>query len=178
MLAPISPYLQPYNIALPDPHIGPNLIPPDGNVSSSQQAKYFSNLITLHLQPSPTSEHESTGNSQKEDTNSTKTKIYHPLDYATNTRSHLPEIDPIPKYFQLPTLIDPSTDDRDELYTSAITHQAELLRWYYRLVHLSFKTLRLLVNFRVILYHLRGVHPPKCAPCMFRATTKKNWQTK
>ena len=122
VLRQLPPYLQPTSIACPDPHIVPTLIPPDDHLSSSQHAEDCSNLIAPQPQPSPTSEHESTENSQDKDTNSTKTKIYNPLDYATDTRTHLSAIDPITEHFQLTTLTDPSTADRDELDTSAITH--------------------------------------------------------
>ena len=100
--APTSPYLQPSNRARPDLHIGTKLIPPDDHLSSPQQAEDYSNLIAPQPLPSPNSEHESTENNQDEDTNSTKTEIYHPPDYTTDTRSHLPIIDPITEYFQLP----------------------------------------------------------------------------
>ena len=113
-----------------------------------------------------------------EDIDSNTMKICHPLDYATDPRSHLPTIEPITEYFKLPTLEDPSTEDTDEHETSAFTHQAELLRLHYCLAHVSFKTLRLLINLRIIPYHLREVHPPKCASYMYVAMTKKNWRAK
>ena len=105
-------------------------------------------------------------------------KIYHPPDYAIDPRSHLPEIDPITEYFKFPTLEDTSIEDTDEHDISAITHHAELLRWYYRIVVLSFKTRRLLTNLRIIPYHLREFHLPKCTSCMYGVMTKENWRTK
>ena len=111
----------------------------------------------------------------KEDTNSNKLEISQPPSYAADTRSHLPTFHPITEYFQFPTLTDPCSEEREELDPSVITpQQAELLRWHYRLDHLSFKILRLLANLRIIPYQLRDVYPLKCASCMYGAMTKKN----
>ena len=67
-------------------------------------------------------------------------------------------------------------DDEDNL--TAISPQADLLRWHYRLGHASFHRLRLLALLGILPRRLASVQPPKCAGCMFGALTKRPWRTK
>ena len=55
---------------------------------------------------------------------------------------------------------------------------AELLRYHYRLGHLSFSKLRLLAKLGEIPRALADVVPPKCAGCLFGAMTRVKWRTK
>ena len=56
--------------------------------------------------------------------------------------------------------------------------QAELLRWHYRLGHLSFARLRILALLGIIPRRLIHVKSPKCAGCIYGAMTKRPWRTK
>ena len=66
----------------------------------------------------------------------------------------------------------------DEETITAISPQAELLRWHYRLGHHSFKRLQLLALLGVIPRQLAKVKPPKCAGCLYGSMTKRPWRTK
>ena len=66
----------------------------------------------------------------------------------------------------------------DEELMSATTIKGELLRWHYRLGHLSFNKLQALAKLRVLPYKLSSIRPPKCACCMYGAMTKKPWRSK
>ena len=84
-----------------------------------------------------------------------------------------PDPPPVIDQFPLPTMPTQVDEAADDLATSAMTPQAELLRWHYRLAHRSFKILRLLVCLRIIPYHLRLVKPPKCTCCMYGNMTRQ-----
>ena len=56
--------------------------------------------------------------------------------------------------------------------------QAELLRWHYRLGHLSFNKLKVLCMLGILPRKLANVQPPKCASCIYGAMTRKPWRTK
>jgi hypothetical protein len=60
----------------------------------------------------------------------------------------------------------------------AADNQAELMRWHYRLGHLSFPKLKQLALNGKIPKKLAKVFPPKCAGCLFGAMTKLPWQGK
>ena len=68
-------------------------------------------------------------------------------------------------------------DDEDEPL-AADTPQAELLRWHYRLGHISFARLRILALLNVIPRKLLHIKAPKCAGCAYGAMTKRPWRTK
>eukprot|EP00957_Ditylum_brightwellii_P087586 6667588-Ditylum_brightwellii.AAC.1 len=60
----------------------------------------------------------------------------------------------------------------------AIIDRAELLRWHYRLGHLSFYKLQTLAKQGVIPKRLAHLHHPKCAGCIYGSMTKRAWRTK
>jgi hypothetical protein len=62
-------------------------------------------------------------------------------------------------------------DDSERL--AAASPQAELLRWHNRLGHTSFAKLKLMSDLGILPRRLASVQPPKCAWCIFGATTKK-----
>jgi len=64
-------------------------------------------------------------------------------------------------------------DDTDERLLSADNPQAELLRWHYRLGHISFARLRILALLGTIPRKLIHAKTPKCAGCMYGAMTKR-----
>jgi hypothetical protein len=61
---------------------------------------------------------------------------------------------------------------------AAANPQAELLCWHYGLGHTSFAKLKLMYALGILPRRLSSVHPPKCAGCIFGATTKRPWRTK
>ena len=67
-------------------------------------------------------------------------------------------------------------DDEDRL--SAVSPEAELLRWHYRLGHMSFKRIRLLALVGILPKYLANIKPPKCAGCIYGAMTKRPWTTR
>lgn len=77
-----------------------------------------------------------------------------------------------------------SVSDVEKLYDeqktsiSASSPEAELMRWHYRLGHVSFQKLRAMALLGIIPKHLAKVKPPVCAGCLYGAMTKKPWRTK
>jgi hypothetical protein len=69
-------------------------------------------------------------------------------------------------------------DDTDERLLAADNPQAELLRWHYRLRHISFTRLCILALLGTIPRKLIHAKTPKCAGCMYGAMTKQPWRTK
>jgi len=55
---------------------------------------------------------------------------------------------------------------------------AELMRYHYRLGHLSFQKLQLLARIGEIPRALADIKPPACSGCLFGAMTKTPWRTK
>ena len=72
----------------------------------------------------------------------------------------------------------PEREPDEEFDLAAANPQAELMRWHYRLGHLSFPKLKLLAQLGEIPKRLANVHPPKCAGCIFGAMTKVAWKGK
>ncbi len=60
----------------------------------------------------------------------------------------------------------------------AANEQAKLMRWHYRLGHLTFPKLKQLALKGKIPKKLANMLPPKCAGCLFGAMTKLPWQGK
>ena len=56
--------------------------------------------------------------------------------------------------------------------------QAELLRWHYRLGHLSFKTIRAMAANGTLPKRLLDCQVPKCSSCMYGKLHRKPWRTK
>ena len=69
----------------------------------------------------------------------------------------------------------PSNDVVDQAAPEADDKQAELIRWYYHLGHLSLDRLLLLAKLGEIPKYLTEIKPPTY---LFWAMTKKPWQTK
>ena len=68
--------------------------------------------------------------------------------------------------------------EREEEELSASTSYAELLRWHYRLGHMSFHKLKAIARLGIIPRRLANVENPKCASCYFGKMTKHPWRTK
>jgi hypothetical protein len=81
---------------------------------------------------------------------------------------------------QGPLTFDPSslTKEAEDVKLSAADKQAKLMRWHYRLGHLTFPKLKQLAFDGKIPKKLAKVLPPKCAGCLFNAMTKHPWQGK
>ena len=63
-------------------------------------------------------------------------------------------------------------------HVTATSDYAELLRWHYRLGHMSFARIKLLAALGILPRRLMLVRTPKCAGCLFGSMTKKPWRTK
>ena len=72
----------------------------------------------------------------------------------------------------------PTIIQDNEANVSAATDLAELIRWHYRLGHLSYNKIKLLALLGIIPRRLAKITPPKCAGCIFGAMTKRPWRTK
>jgi hypothetical protein len=72
----------------------------------------------------------------------------------------------------------PPTVAAKDIQLAAANDQAELMRWHYRLGHMSFHKLKQLALNGKISKKLTKVLPPKCACCLFGAMTKLPWQGK
>ena len=80
----------------------------------------------------------------------------------------------------LPSTFDPSPplENEEEIRFVAADDAAELMRWHYRLGHLSFAKLKMLAKNGEIPRRLARVSPPKCTGCLFGAMTKLPWRGK
>ena len=67
--------------------------------------------------------------------------------------------------------------ESDEEDLSATTPYAELLRWHYRLGHMSFHKLKAMAKLGILPRRLANVENPKCASCYFGKMTKRPWRT-
>ena len=72
----------------------------------------------------------------------------------------------------------PPTAAEDDVPLAAADDQAELMRWHYRLGHVSFALLKKMAENGEIPKKLGKVTPPKCAGCLFGAMTKLPWRGK
>jgi hypothetical protein len=72
----------------------------------------------------------------------------------------------------------PPLEEDEEFQLTAADNQAKLMRWHYRLGHLSFPKLKVLAKNSKIPCRLAKVPPPKCAGCLFGAMTKTPWRGK
>jgi hypothetical protein len=72
----------------------------------------------------------------------------------------------------------PPTKEAEDVLLSVADKQAELMRWHYRLGHLTFPKLKQFALNGKIAKKLAKVLPPKCAGCLFGAMTKLPWQGK
>ena len=93
---------------------------------------------------------------------------------------------PIPPYpstlvgqSPLLTMITHVDEVADDLITSVMTPQVELLHWYYCLAHRLFRIICLFAYLRIIPYHLRFFRPPPmCACCKYGDTKRTPWIVK
>jgi hypothetical protein len=72
----------------------------------------------------------------------------------------------------------PSVIEEEEEHIAATTDRGELLRWHYRLGHLSFSKLKLMAVLNIIPRRLALVKAPKCACCIYGKMTRTPWRTK
>jgi hypothetical protein len=56
--------------------------------------------------------------------------------------------------------------------------QPAMLRWHYRLGHLSFRRIKRMAELGILPKKLAQVTPPKCVGCLFGNMTKKPWRNK
>ena len=68
--------------------------------------------------------------------------------------------------------------DTEDADVPAATLQAELLRWHYRLGHLSFRKLKVMATLGIIPRKLAQIKPPICAGCLYGGMTRKPWRSK
>ena len=64
------------------------------------------------------------------------------------------------------------------VHLAAANNQAKLVRWHYRLGHLTFAKLKQLTLNGEIPKKLAKVTPPKCTGCLFDAMNKIPWHGK
>jgi hypothetical protein len=72
----------------------------------------------------------------------------------------------------------PTLVEEEQEHIAATTNRGEMLRWHYRLGHLSFAKIKLLALLNVLPRRLALVKPPKCACCIYGKMTKQPWRTK
>jgi len=72
----------------------------------------------------------------------------------------------------------PPEAKEEDFPLSAADNQAELMRWHYRLGHLTFAKLKQLALHGKIPKKLALLIPPKCTGCLFGAMTKIPWRGK
>ena len=72
--------------------------------------------------------------------------------------------------------LQPHADDAQRLTVES--PQDDLLMWHYRLGHFFFKIIKAMAEVGLLTKKLAKVTIPKCAGCMFFATTKKPWRSK
>ncbi len=72
--------------------------------------------------------------------------------------------------------VNPELEDNKHVYLATVDAQAELMRWYYHLGHLSFAKLKQLALNGEIPRRLSKVKPSTCTGCLFGAMTKVPWR--
>ena len=148
-----------------------HLIEDDSSDTSSQRSLGSNSAQSLPPQPLSTP---------------TVTPTAYPSVPTSNTPSQTPEFNNLPAHHfdpssgrssNTPTMkINIVEDDETELV--ATTPQAELLRWHYRLGHLSFNKILLLCKQGILPRSLASVQKPKCSACLMGAMHRKPWRTK
>ena len=99
----------------------------------------------------------------------------------SNTPSHVPKVveEAMDDVMTHLSPRDPQVVEREEEPAIvAATDQAELMRWHYRLGHLSFKKLARLAEKGYIPKKLAKVRAPKCAGCIYGKMHRVPWRTK
>jgi hypothetical protein len=79
---------------------------------------------------------------------------------------------------EVPIQSTPNVIEDDEGRLAGESNQADLLRWHYRLGHLSFAKIKILTLLTILPRKLAAVKPPKCAGCLYGSMTKRPWRTK
>ena len=97
---------------------------------------------------------------------------------SNRTTSTSPTPDNTTRFGALTFDPNPPRDEEEELQLAAANDQAKLMRWHYRLGHLSFPSLKAMALNGEIPRKLAKVTPPKCAGCLFGAMTKLPWRGK
>jgi hypothetical protein len=72
--------------------------------------------------------------------------------------------------------VNPELEEDKHVYLATADNQAKLMRWHYRLGHLSFAKLKQLALNGKIPQRLAKFKPPACAGCLFGAMTKVPWR--
>jgi hypothetical protein len=72
----------------------------------------------------------------------------------------------------------PPLEEDKEFQLAATDEQAKLMRWHYRLGHLSFANFKLLTRNGEIPCRQAKIPAPKCVGCLFGAMTKLSWRGK
>ncbi len=72
--------------------------------------------------------------------------------------------------------INPDLKEDKHVYLAAVSNQAKLMRWHYRLGHLAFSKLKQLALNGEIPRRLAKVKPPAYAGCFFGAMAKVTWR--
>ncbi len=72
--------------------------------------------------------------------------------------------------------INPKLKEDEHIYLAAVDDQAKLMRWHYRLGHLTFSKLKQLALNGETPRRLVKVKPPACAGCLFGAMIKVPWR--
>jgi hypothetical protein len=72
--------------------------------------------------------------------------------------------------------VNPELEEDEHIYLAAVNNQAKLMRWHYRLGHLSFSKLKQLALNGEIPQRLAKVKPLACTGCLFGAMTKVPWR--
>ena len=80
----------------------------------------------------------------------------------------------------MPTTLAPTATliEEEQEHIAATSDRGEMLRWHYRLGHLSFSKIKLLSLLNVLPRKLALVKPPRCACCIYGKMTKQPWRTK
>ena len=56
--------------------------------------------------------------------------------------------------------------------------QSSFLNWHYRLNHMPYSRMRLMIERGLLPKHLKDVRPPACSACMIGKATRRPWRTK
>jgi hypothetical protein len=84
----------------------------------------------------------------------------------------------IADFSESPTTPSPTLIEQEEDTIAATSPRGELLRWHYRLGHLSFSKLKIMALLNIIPSKLALTRPPKCACCIYGKMTRVPWRTK
>jgi hypothetical protein len=84
----------------------------------------------------------------------------------------------IADFSQSPALPPPALIEQEEETIAATSPRGELLRWHYRLGHISFSKLKIMALLNIIPRTLALTRPPKCACCIYGKMTRVPWRTK